>query len=49
GTCTFEQALDAAQEIYSLFNHNIEEASLESWTLTTAPSIMQGKALEASN
>ncbi|KAF8230255.1 hypothetical protein L208DRAFT_1282863, partial [Tricholoma matsutake] len=49
GTHTFEQVLDVAQEIYSLFNHNVEEVSLESWTLTTTPSIMQGNTLEASN
>ncbi|KAF8220048.1 hypothetical protein L208DRAFT_1336020, partial [Tricholoma matsutake] len=49
GTCTFEQALNAAQEIYSPFNRNIEEASLEFWTLTTAPGITQGHTLKALN
>jgi hypothetical protein len=48
GTPTFEEALDAAQEIYGIFDRNVEDASLESWTLTAA-AMTKGHTLEASN
>ena len=48
GTTTFENAITSAQEIYGLFDRNVQEASLESWTLTTN-SVAQGITLEASN
>ncbi|KAF8226552.1 hypothetical protein L208DRAFT_1071182, partial [Tricholoma matsutake] len=50
GTSTFEEALNAAQEIYGIFDRNIEDASLESWTLTqTAAAATEGNTLEALN
>ncbi|KAF8234242.1 hypothetical protein L208DRAFT_1263024, partial [Tricholoma matsutake] len=48
GTPTFEDALDAAHEIYGIFDHSIEDMTLESWTLATVPTT-HGKALKASN
>ncbi|KAF8811326.1 hypothetical protein BYT27DRAFT_7221650 [Phlegmacium glaucopus] len=34
GTPTFEEAIDAAQEIYGIFDRKVQEKSLESWTLS---------------
>ncbi|KAF8225745.1 hypothetical protein L208DRAFT_1076517, partial [Tricholoma matsutake] len=48
GTPTFENVLDAAHEIYGIFDHGLEDAALESWILATVPTT-QSKALEASN
>ncbi|KAF8801842.1 hypothetical protein BYT27DRAFT_7226656 [Phlegmacium glaucopus] len=48
GTPTFEEAIDAAQEIYSIFDRNVQDTSLESWSLPSSP-ITQGRALDASN
>ncbi|KAF8233120.1 hypothetical protein L208DRAFT_1268484, partial [Tricholoma matsutake] len=48
GTPTFEDALDTAQEIYGLFDCNVQDASLESWVLTSS-SNKQCKGIEASN
>ncbi|KAF8800970.1 hypothetical protein BYT27DRAFT_7227042 [Phlegmacium glaucopus] len=47
GTATFEKAINSAQEIYGMFERNVEDASLESWVLPK--STVQGRALEASN
>jgi len=38
GTPTFEQAVDAAQEIYGLFDRSFEDGTLESWTTSTTQS-----------
>ncbi|KAF8235435.1 hypothetical protein L208DRAFT_1256878, partial [Tricholoma matsutake] len=48
GTPTFEDALDTAQEIYGLFDCNVQDASLESWALTSS-SNEQCKGIKASN
>jgi hypothetical protein len=48
GTPTFEDALDAAQEIYGLFDRNVQEGSLESWALALT-SKEQCKGIKASN
>jgi hypothetical protein len=46
-TTTFENAISNAQEIYGIFERNVQDVSLESWSLTT--STVQGRVLEASN
>ncbi|KAF8238543.1 hypothetical protein L208DRAFT_1387541, partial [Tricholoma matsutake] len=48
GTPTFEDALDAAQEIYGFFDRNVQEGSLESWALAST-SKEQCKGIKASN
>ena len=48
GTTTFENAITSAQEIYGLFNRNVQDGSLESWALTTT-SVAQGRTFGASN
>ncbi|KAF8230953.1 hypothetical protein L208DRAFT_1279318, partial [Tricholoma matsutake] len=48
GTPTFEDALDAAQKIYGLFDHNIQVTALKSWVLTSS-STTQGRGIEALN
>ena len=48
GTTTFENAITSTQEIYGLFNCNVQDVSLEPWALT-ATCIAQGSMLEASN
>jgi hypothetical protein len=48
GTPTFEQAVDAAQEIYGLFDRSFEDGTLESWTTSTTQS-RAGRSLDASN
>ncbi|KAF8802342.1 hypothetical protein BYT27DRAFT_7112844, partial [Phlegmacium glaucopus] len=47
GTTTFEKAISSTQEIYGIFDRNVQDASLESWALTT--STVQGSIFEASN
>ena len=48
GTTTFENVITSAQEIYGLFDRNIQDASLEPWALT-ATCTAQGSMLKASN
>ncbi|KAF8811793.1 hypothetical protein BYT27DRAFT_7017840, partial [Phlegmacium glaucopus] len=48
GTPTFEEAINAAQEIYGIFDRNVQDTSLKSWSLSSSP-ITQGRALDASN
>ncbi|KAF8235860.1 hypothetical protein L208DRAFT_1254761, partial [Tricholoma matsutake] len=48
GTSTFESAISAAQEVYSIFDRNVQDASLETWFMTST-STAQGHALKASN
>ena len=48
GTTTFENAIMSAQEIYGLFDRNVQDASLEPWALT-ATCTAQGSMLKASN
>ncbi|KAF8220026.1 hypothetical protein L208DRAFT_1336195, partial [Tricholoma matsutake] len=48
GTPTFEWAVDAAQEIYRLFNQSFEDGMLESWMTSTTQSTT-GHSLNTSN
>ena len=48
GTTTFENAITSTQEIYGLFDHNVQDMSLEPWALM-ATCTAQGSMLEASN
>ncbi|KAF8221474.1 hypothetical protein L208DRAFT_1327778, partial [Tricholoma matsutake] len=48
GTPTFEWAVDAAQEIYRLFDQSFEDGMLESWMTSTTQSTT-GCSLNASN
>ena len=48
GTTTFENTITSAQEIYGLFDRNIQDASLEPWALM-ATCTAQGSMLKASN
>ncbi|KAF8809206.1 hypothetical protein BYT27DRAFT_7232338 [Phlegmacium glaucopus] len=48
GTPTFDEAIAAAQEIYGMFDRNVQDASLEPWSLSSSP-ITQDRALDVSN
>lgn len=47
-TPTFDEAIDAAQEIYGMFDRNVQDTLLEPWSLPSSP-VTQGRALDASN
>jgi hypothetical protein len=44
----FDEAIDAAQEIYGMFDRNIQDTLLEPWSLAHSQ-VTQGRALDASN
>ena len=48
GTTTFENTITSTQEIYGLFDCNVQDVSLEPWALT-ATCTAQGSMLKASN
>src|ERR1700734_3717792 len=47
-TPMFDEAIDAAQEIYGMFDRNIQDTLLEPWSLSPSQDT-QGRALDASN